>query len=142
MQEAVRRRRGGWEEKASQFGRFFGDCQPMRAVDRRWTQGNSNAKVFIEGCFMVFHKDVSMVPTKEAVDAAAPSVPATSAAPSDGRIQWAVTPTTGKAAELEANFEAMRSRNWITDKMVEQYQKHWHCSREVALERLLAKAGK
>jgi hypothetical protein len=57
------------------------------------------------------------------------------------RIHWAATPTTGKAAELEAQFEAMRSRNWITDRMVEQYQKHWHCSREVALERLLAKAG-
>ena len=57
------------------------------------------------------------------------------------RIHWAVSPMTGKAAELEAQFEAMRSRNWITDRMVEQYQKHWHCSREVALERLLAKAG-
>ncbi len=57
------------------------------------------------------------------------------------RIHWAVAAPTGKAAELEANFEAMRARNWITDRMVEQYQKHWHCSREVALERLLAKAG-
>ena len=79
-----------------------------------------------------------MVPTQEATAAA----PAVDAKPAEGRIQWAVTPSTGKAAELEANFEAMRSRNWITDKMVEQYQKHWHCSREVALERLLAKAGK
>ena len=59
----------------------------------------------------------------------------------DVRIHWAAAPTTGKIAELEAQFEAMRSRNWITDRMVEQYQKHWHCSREVALERLLAKAG-
>ena len=59
----------------------------------------------------------------------------------DVRIHWAAATTTGKAAELEAQFEAMRSRNWITDRMVEQYQKHWHCSREVALERLLAKAG-
>ena len=57
------------------------------------------------------------------------------------RIHWAATTSTGKVAELEAQFEAMRSRNWITDRMVEQYQKHWHCSREVALERLLAKAG-
>ncbi|MGN6370063.1 MAG: hypothetical protein ACTHN5_17540 [Phycisphaerae bacterium] len=59
----------------------------------------------------------------------------------DQRIHWAAPTTTGKAAELEAQFEAMRARNWITDRMVEQYQKHWHCSREVALERLLAKAG-
>ncbi|HUO08711.1 MAG TPA: hypothetical protein VM008_10455 [Phycisphaerae bacterium] len=59
----------------------------------------------------------------------------------DVRIHWAAAPDTGKAAELEAQFEAMRARNWITDRMVEQYQKHWHCSREVALERLLAKAG-
>ena len=59
----------------------------------------------------------------------------------DARIHWANAPTTGKLAELEAQFEAMRARNWITDRMVEQYQKHWHCSREVALERLLAKAG-
>jgi len=70
-----------------------------------------------------------------------------SAAPSTGKplaasakIQWAATPATPNS-ELEAQFEAMRSRNWITDRMVEQYQKHWHCSREVALERLLAKSG-
>ena len=43
--------------------------------------------------------------------------------------------------EEQAKFEAMRARNWITDRMVEQYQKHWHCSREAALERLLAKVG-
>ena len=43
--------------------------------------------------------------------------------------------------DLERKFEAMRARNWITDKMVQQYQKHWHCSREVALERLLAKTS-
>jgi hypothetical protein len=89
---------------------------------------------------MVFHKDASMVPTQEATAAA--TVVDAKPVSTEGRIQWAVTPSTGKAAELEANFEAMRSRNWITDKMVEQYQKHWHCSREVALERLLAKAGK
>ena len=52
---------------------------------------------------------------------------------------WA-TPTAGKP-ELEQKFEAMRARNWITDRMVQQYQKHWHCSRETALERLLSKAS-
>ncbi len=56
------------------------------------------------------------------------------------RIHWA-TPSTGVRADLEQKFEAMRARNWITDRMVSQYQKHWHCSREVALERLLSKAG-
>ncbi|HVX87216.1 MAG TPA: hypothetical protein VH253_20700 [Phycisphaerae bacterium] len=63
--------------------------------------------------------------------------PATSA---ESRIHWAAAPT-GTNPELEARFEAMRARNWITDRMVEQYQKHWHCSREQALERLLPKAG-
>ena len=59
----------------------------------------------------------------------------------DARIHWAVTPVSVKLVELEEQFEAARSRNWITDRMVEQYQKHWHCSREAALERLLAKTG-
>ncbi len=64
------------------------------------------------------------------------------ASPAETRIQWATTTIDpAKAAELEAQFEAMRSRNWVTDRMVEQYQKHWHCSRPIALERLLAKAG-
>lgn len=87
-------------------------------------------------------KDVSMVPTQEvAAEATAESPKLSPPLTTESRIQWAVPPTTAQAAELEANFEAMRSRNWITDKMVEQYQKHWHCSRLVALERLLAKAG-
>ena len=58
---------------------------------------------------------------------------------SETRIHWA-SPMTSKP-ELEAQFEAMRARNWITERMVNQYQKHWHCSREEALERLLSKAG-
>jgi hypothetical protein len=57
------------------------------------------------------------------------------------RIHWAGAPTQTTKDELERKFEAMRARNWITERMVEQYQKHWHCSRESALERLLAKAG-
>ena len=61
--------------------------------------------------------------------------PATSAKTS---IHWADTRTAVRP-ELERQFEAMRARNWITDKMVQQYQKHWHCSREAALERLLSK---
>ena len=56
------------------------------------------------------------------------------------RIHWA-SPVEPVRADLEQQFEAMRARNWITDRMVQQYQKHWHCSREVALERLLSKAG-
>jgi len=55
------------------------------------------------------------------------------------RIHWA-QPTGTARPELEQQFQAMRARNWITDSMVQQYQKHWHCSREVALERLLAKS--
>jgi len=62
--------------------------------------------------------------------------PATS---SKTTIHWA-QPNESRP-DLERKFEAMRARNWITDKMVQQYQKHWHCSREVALERLLAKTS-
>jgi hypothetical protein len=56
----------------------------------------------------------------------------------ENRVHWAdggekVTP------ELEALYEAARVRNWITEGMVEQYRKHWHCSRAAALERLLTK---
>ena len=53
-------------------------------------------------------------------------------------IHWA-DPGHAVRPELEREFEAMLARNWITEKMVLQYQKHWHCSREAALERLLSK---
>jgi hypothetical protein len=56
----------------------------------------------------------------------------------DTRIHWADSAQASRP-DLEQQFEAMRARNWITDRMVQQYQKHWHCSREVALERLLSK---
>ena len=56
------------------------------------------------------------------------------------RIHWADT-SGGARPDLEQKFEAMRARNWITDAMVGQYQKIWHCSRETALERLLEKTG-
>jgi hypothetical protein len=58
----------------------------------------------------------------------------------DTRIHWADATQTARP-ELEQKFEAMRARNWITDRIVQQYQKHWHCSRDVALERLLSKTG-
>ncbi len=57
------------------------------------------------------------------------------------RIHWAA-PDQPARPDLEQQFEAMRARNWITDRMVQQYQKHWHCSREAALERLLSQTGK
>ena len=47
---------------------------------------------------------------------------ATSAQP---RIHWAGETDPARKLELEAKFEAMRARNWITERMVEQYQKHW-----------------
>jgi len=59
----------------------------------------------------------------------------------DTKIHWADTSGTARP-DLEAKFEAMRARNWMTERMVQQYQKHWHCSREAALERLLEKSGK
>ena len=57
------------------------------------------------------------------------------------QIHWADT-SGGARPDLEQKFEAIRARNWMTEKMVAQYQKHWHCTRETALERLLAKTGK
>jgi hypothetical protein len=50
-------------------------------------------------------------------------------------------PAQARRAALEQKFEAMRARNWITERMVDQYQKHWQCTREAALERLLSKSG-
>ena len=77
----------------------------------------------------------------ESVDIAVKSPTSTSKpTTAETRIHWA-SPVEPVRADLEQQFEAMRARNWITDRMVQQYQKHWHCSREVALERLLSKAG-
>jgi len=56
------------------------------------------------------------------------------------RIHWASADDT-VSPELEQKFEAMRARNWVTDKMVQKYQKLWHCSRGVALERLINKTS-
>ena len=72
---------------------------------------------------------------------AAPEIAAAKPTTSEARIHWAATGDSVRPG-LEERFEAMRARNWITDKMVQQYQKHWHCSRDVALDRLLAKTGK
>ena len=63
---------------------------------------------------------------------------ATATAP---KIHWAAAPGSIKTIELEEKLEAARSRNWITERMIEQSQKHWHCSREEAIERLLAQTG-
>ena len=70
------------------------------------------------------------------------------------RIHWAETAVVAKKVEevkpdpalvrkaaLEQKFESMRARNWITERMVSQYQKHWNCTREAALERFLSKSG-
>jgi hypothetical protein len=57
-------------------------------------------------------------------------------------IHWAASAApSAKLEDLEQRFEAMKARNWMTERMVEQYMKHWHCTREAALERLLAKHG-
>ena len=80
----------------------------------------------------------SLVSTRDsAVPADLSQSPATHAKTA---IHWADTSSTVRP-ELERQFEAMRARNWVTDRMVQQYQKHWHCSREAALERLLAKSS-
>jgi hypothetical protein len=47
------------------------------------------------------------------------------------RIHWAATPR-------EQQLDALRARNWITDELIGFSQKHWHCSRDEAIDRLLA----
>ncbi|GEM_PF-3590879 len=84
-------------------------------------------------------KENKMNATQEMTDPApAAATTATAAAP---KIHWAAAPGSVKKIELEEKFEAMRSRNWITERMIEQSQKHWHCTREEAIERLLVRTG-
>ncbi len=83
-------------------------------------------------------KEPTVMPTDLATETdLSQSLPTTA----ETRIHWADTSGIVRP-DLEQRFEAMRARNWITDRMVQQYQTHWHCSREVALERLLEKTGK
>ena len=84
-------------------------------------------------------KDQKMTPTE-----VTPEVDATKAAPqfNKPKIHWAASPGSFKTVELEEKLEAMRSRNWITERMIQQSQKHWNCTREQAIERLLAQTGK
>ena len=49
------------------------------------------------------------------------------------KIMWAATP-------LEQQVDALRARNWITEDLIGFSQKHWRCSREEALTRLLTQA--
>ena len=53
-------------------------------------------------------------------------------------IQWAAAAGTVKMVSLEEQFEVARARNWITERMIAQSRKHWNCTREQAIERLLA----
>jgi hypothetical protein len=57
-------------------------------------------------------------------------------------IQWAAVPGTVKTVSLEEQFEAAKARNWISERMISQSQRHWHCTREQAIERLLAQHKK
>ena len=49
------------------------------------------------------------------------------------KIHWAQGP-------LEEKIEALKARNWISEDLIDFSRKHWHCSREKALERLLDQA--
>jgi len=49
------------------------------------------------------------------------------------KIHWAATP-------LEQRVDALRARNWITEDLIGFSQKHWHCSRDEAIERLLTQS--
>lgn len=56
-------------------------------------------------------------------------------------VRMVAPETSAKSQALNDKYELMRSRNWITDRMVEQTQHHLHCSREEALEKLIGSAG-
>lgn len=47
------------------------------------------------------------------------------------KIHWA-------PADLDQELDALKSRNWISEDLIRFSQKHWHCTREQAVERLLA----
>jgi len=49
------------------------------------------------------------------------------------KIHWANT-------NYDEQLELLKSRNWITETMIEQYAKLWHCDRKEALERVLAQS--
>jgi hypothetical protein len=96
---------------------------------------------------MLVPKESSMNATSETATKTVVDPTKSQPTSSEKRIHWAQAPASkndaaaARTLALEEKFEAMRSRNWITERMVDQYQKHWHCTREAALERLLSKAG-
>lgn len=45
------------------------------------------------------------------------------------KIAWAAT-------NYDEKVELLKSRNWITETMIEQYAKLWHCDRDEVLEKL------
>ncbi len=63
--------------------------------------------------------------------------PATKASPEQTvpdpnvKIHWA-------PADLDREIDALTSRNWLSEDLIRFSQKHWRCSREQAVERLLA----
>lgn len=57
-------------------------------------------------------------------------------------IQWAAIPGAVATVSLEEQYEAAKARNWINERMISQSQRHWHCTREQAIERLLAQHKK
>jgi len=47
------------------------------------------------------------------------------------KIHWA-------PSDLDQELDALKSRNWISEDLIKFSEKHWHCTREQAVERLLA----
>lgn len=45
------------------------------------------------------------------------------------KIHWA-------DAQFDQEVETLKSRNWITETMIQQYGKLWHCDRAEVIERL------
>ena len=69
--------------------------------------------------------------TSASAQASAPSVP------NSDKIHWATASAGLSDPQLQAQFEVAKSRNWINDRLIAQSQRHWHCTRDQAIERLL-----
>src|SRR4051812_409526 len=107
--------------------RWFSEKPNNSGVEGRWFQGSGRwTKGFVYamvqstgGVIMDAQKEMNV----ESVDIAV-KVATSKPTSAETRIHWA-SPAEPVRADLEQQFEAMRARNWITDRMVQQYQKHW-----------------
>ena len=71
-----------------------------------------------------------------------PTVTSSPTVANQTNIHWAATPGTVATVSLQEQYETAKARNWISERMISQSQRHWNCTREQAIERLLAQHKK